>query len=153
MTLAFDTSTLVEVLRARKPDVRQRFVEVVGGSDRKVASIVVLHELLSGTLAARNPAREREKLEDILRAVEVVPLEATDAGSTASVFHDLRRTGRPIGDIDTLIAGQALARGWTVVTGNVRHFGRVEGLPIIDWTVGPNPLSADEIAQRVAQGD
>ncbi len=153
MTLAFDTSTLVEVMRARKAVVRQRFVEAVGSPERKVASIVVLHELLSGALAAHQPTREREKIARIMHAVEVVPLEEVDAVSTASVLHRLRRAGRPIGDIDTLIAGQALARGWTVVTGNVRHFGRIEGLPLIDWSVGPDPLSKSEIARRAAQGD
>jgi len=34
-----------------------------------------------------------------------------------------------------LIAGQALARNWTVVTANTREFNRVEGLNVIDWTV------------------
>ncbi|WP_171981860.1 type II toxin-antitoxin system VapC family toxin [Brevundimonas sp. LM2] len=153
MTLAFDTSTLVEVMRAREPNVRQRFVEAVGGPKRMVASIVVLHELLSGALAAHSPTREREKIARIMHAIEVAPLEESDAVSTASVLHQLRRLGRPIGDIDTLIAGQALARGWTVVTGNVRHFGRIEGLPLIDWSVGPEPLSTSEIARRVALGE
>lgn len=152
MTLAFDTSTLVEVIRARRPDVRRRFAEAVGSSERKVASILVVHELLSGALASPDPAREREKIERILQAIEVVPLEDVDAESTALVLHRLRAVGRPIGDIDTLIAGQALGRGWTVVTGNVRHFGRIDGLPLIDWSVGPEPLSVIEIANRVADG-
>ena len=55
--------------------------------------------------------------------------------------------------LDTLIAGQALARGWTVVTRNVRHFGRVEGLPLIDWGVSPELLTPAEIAARVDEGD
>ena len=32
------------------------------------------------------------------------------------------------------IAGQARARGWTVVTENRREFDRVDGLTVIDWT-------------------
>ena len=63
---------------------------------------------------------------------------------------ELRRLGRSIGDIDTLVAGQALARGWTVVTGNVSHFGRVEGLSLIDWGVSSDILSTGEVARRVA---
>lgn len=150
MRLAFDTSTLVEVMRARKPAVRRRFSEAVGGPETLFASAIVLHELLSGALAAPRPDAEREKIDSIMQAIEIVPLEGTDATSTAAVLQTLRRSGRPIGDIDTLIAGQALARGWTVVTSNVRHFGRVEGLPLIDWSVGPDPLSASQIAERVA---
>jgi tRNA(fMet)-specific endonuclease VapC len=40
----------------------------------------------------------------------------------------------PIGPFDTLIAGQALARGMTLVTANMREFSRVEGLRLEDWT-------------------
>jgi len=75
------------------------------------------------------------------------------ASLTGRVANNLRARGRPIGDIDTLIAGQALARGWTAVTRNVRHFGRVEDLPLVDWTVGPGLLSAETLATRVGMAD
>ena len=32
-----------------------------------------------------------------------------------------------------LIAGQALSEGLTVVTDNVKHFNRIEGLKITNW--------------------
>ncbi|WP_293474238.1 hypothetical protein [Phenylobacterium sp.] len=38
------------------------------------------------------------------------------------------------GAYDVLIAGQALARGWTVVTAKVRDLWEVEGLKIQDWS-------------------
>ena len=44
-----------------------------------------------------------------------------------------------IGFYDVLIAGQALARGWTVVTANVREFSKASGLKVIDWTATANP--------------
>jgi tRNA(fMet)-specific endonuclease VapC len=46
----------------------------------------------------------------------------------------LRRRGQAIGPLDGLIAGQALARSWTLVTANRREFDRIEGLNVIDWT-------------------
>lgn len=39
----------------------------------------------------------------------------------------------PFGPLDTLIAGQALARGFTVVTRNVRELSRVTGLAFENW--------------------
>ena len=53
---------------------------------------------------------------------------------SATVRANLRRRGLNIGAYDLLIAGQALARGWTVVTANTREFARIEGLNVIDWT-------------------
>jgi len=41
--------------------------------------------------------------------------------------------GTPIGGYDVLIAGQARARGLTLVTRNLREFGRVAGLSVEDW--------------------
>jgi virulence-associated protein VagC len=35
------------------------------------------------------------------------------------------------------IAGQALARGWTVETADTREFARATGLALEDWTSGP----------------
>ncbi len=45
----------------------------------------------------------------------------------------LERTGQPIGAYDTLIAGQAVRRGLTLVTANTREFERVNGLMWEDW--------------------
>jgi tRNA(fMet)-specific endonuclease VapC len=46
----------------------------------------------------------------------------------------LEKSGTTIGPYDLLIAGQALARGLTVVTANASEFARVQGLGWVDWT-------------------
>ena len=39
----------------------------------------------------------------------------------------------PIGPLDNLIAGTAIAAGARLVTHNRSEFGRVPGLRIVDW--------------------
>ena len=46
---------------------------------------------------------------------------------------DLKRRGQIIGDFDILIASFALAHGCTLLTNNLRHFGRITGLQIENW--------------------
>lgn len=46
----------------------------------------------------------------------------------------LSRRGEPIDDFDIAIASVALERGARVATRNVRHFGRIEGLSVDDWS-------------------
>jgi tRNA(fMet)-specific endonuclease VapC len=46
----------------------------------------------------------------------------------------LADAGRPIGPFDVLIAGQALARGLTLVTNNTDELARVAGLVVEDWS-------------------
>lgn len=153
VTLAFDSSTLIEVMRGRDAKVQSAFMMLDVKKTPVVASVLVLHELLSGAASSDNPAGERGKIERVLSEVDIIPLLEEDIEATAKVRSSLRLRGRPIGDVDVLIAGQALARGWTVVTRNVKHFGGVEGLPIIDWSVGADPLSAELIAARVEAAD
>jgi tRNA(fMet)-specific endonuclease VapC len=45
----------------------------------------------------------------------------------------LNGLGTRIGDLDSLIAAQALARRLTLVTNNLREFQRVPGLRLENW--------------------
>lgn len=45
----------------------------------------------------------------------------------------LERRGERIGDFDAAVAAHALAAGATLVTANLKHMARVEGLEIEDW--------------------
>jgi len=47
----------------------------------------------------------------------------------------LASNGTPIGFYDVLIAGQALARDFILVTHNIREFGRVPNLRLEDWQI------------------
>ena len=57
-----------------------------------------------------------------------------DARESGELRALLATRGTPIGPYDILIAGQAKARGLTVVTNNVWEYGRVPGLKVEDWT-------------------
>ncbi len=45
----------------------------------------------------------------------------------------LRRNGKPIGDMDLLIAGVAASRGLKVVTNNTEHFERIADISLENW--------------------
>jgi tRNA(fMet)-specific endonuclease VapC len=64
----------------------------------------------------------------------VIDFDASDAEAAGMVRAELERRKSSIGPMDALIAGQALARGLTLVTANVREFSRVDGLGWQDWS-------------------
>ena len=152
MNLCLDANVLIEVLRRREP-VLARWQEAVGQGVPLVLSSLVLHELEAGADLSARPTIHRARLREVQAFAEIVEFDADDARIAGGVRARLQRAGRPIGPIDTLIAGHALARGWMVVTRNVRHFGRVEGLPLIDWAIGPEPLSEAVIGARLREAD
>jgi tRNA(fMet)-specific endonuclease VapC len=55
---------------------------------------------------------------------------------SAKFYADLRTQGTPVDDIDLLIADIALANNLILMIHNVKHFDRIEGLEITDWSEG-----------------
>jgi len=96
---------------------------------------VVLLELWYGGRKKRaHPDRNKANLESLLASpIDILTFDALDAMKSGEVRALLERAGTPIGPNDLQIAGQALARGLTVVTNNEREFRRVPDLLVTNW--------------------
>lgn len=123
-----DTNVLIALAAGKRSVIdRLRFVATADVG----LSAVVQFELLYGAL---NSARAEANVRNIDRLrFERVPFDAEDAFRAAEIRASLKATGTPIGPYDTLLAGQALARGLVLVTRNIREFARVEGLAVENW--------------------
>jgi tRNA(fMet)-specific endonuclease VapC len=133
VTFSLDTNVIVELIRNRNPNVRRNFQQALH-VEHLVGSLIVLQELHFGAERHHDPESEREAIRRILADVEIVPFDEGDMITAAHLRGQLAKRGRPIGAYDLLVAGQALARGWTVVTANTTEFVRIDGLNVIDWT-------------------
>lgn len=133
MTLALDTNVFVDLIQGRRAIIRQRRDKAILAGENLVTSLIVFHELQFGVALSRDPAGEALSVAEVLDEVAIEPLNEADAMAAAHIRAKLRPNGSPIGPYDALIAGQALARGWILVTSNVAEFSRVEGLELQDW--------------------
>ena len=134
MTLALDTNVLVELIRGRRPEVRERYFSARSDGETLMTSLIAFHELCYGAAVSADPARQHAKVAHLLRDLPVEPLTEADMLQAATVRAGLKRLGTGIGPYDSLIAGQALARDWTLVTANTNEFNRIPGLLLQDWT-------------------
>jgi tRNA(fMet)-specific endonuclease VapC len=66
-------------------------------------------------------------------AVDVVPFDEQAAREFGRIGSLLADRGTPIGEINVLIAGHAVALRCTLVTNNTRHFSKVPGLAVENW--------------------
>jgi tRNA(fMet)-specific endonuclease VapC len=126
-----DTNICVAVLRGHR-QVVERFADEPF-EDLRLSAITVF-ELNHGAAKsgrAEEFAKVRTRLTSLISLVELSPSDAEAGGKLRA---DLETRGEIIGAYDLLIAGQALARDWTVVTANTREFARVRGLRTEDWT-------------------
>ncbi len=96
-------------------------------------SAITLAELRFGA-ESKKSQKLRRAIRGFVKDVAVVAFDEAAAERFAEVAADLAGSGTPIGVFDTLIAAQALALGLIVVTNNTRHFGRVAGLKVENWT-------------------
>ena len=97
-----------------------------------VLSSIVFHELCFGAFNSQRVDRNLREIDAL--GIPILDFERDDARAAGEIRATLRRRGTPIGPYDVLIAGQALARGMTLVTANQAEFSRVEGLILADWT-------------------
>lgn len=131
---ALDTNTVIYYFKG-VGGVAERLL-ATPPRDVSLPSIVV-YELERGVLKSES-AKRREQLATFLDAVTILPLGRAEAGAATRVSGALERRGLPIGPLDVLIAGTALAHGATLVTRNLREFSRVEGLELANWYSDPD---------------
>ncbi len=85
----------------------------------------------AGTLEQRK--RNQVKVDNFLASANILPIRPT-LGIYAKEKARLRSLGTPIDDFDLLIGSTALAHDLVMVTNNVKHLGRLEGIALEDWT-------------------
>lgn len=131
MHYMLDTNICSYVLRSRPASVKERFNEA--GPNALGLSTVVLAELLYG--AARHPSGSviRREIQDFVTRLDVLPWDEAAAEHYGDLRAGLERYGRPLGAMDLMIAAHARSRGATLVSNDVRHFARVEGLLVANW--------------------
>jgi len=125
-----DTNILSDLVRNPQGVVATRITRA--GEDSVCTSVIVAAELRYGAIKS-NSARLAERIDLILSALEILPLETPADHQYAALRHHLTREGALIGPNDLLIAAHALASGLTVVTANVGEFSRVPGLAVENW--------------------
>jgi tRNA(fMet)-specific endonuclease VapC len=101
-------------------------------SDRKpekVSSVTVL-ELYEGVERADRPDDEVAAVLDVLDSKTVVPADHDVMRHAGRISGTLYADGRPIDREDCVVAATALHEDEPVVTRNVDHFARVDGLDV-----------------------
>ncbi|HEV2108075.1 MAG TPA: type II toxin-antitoxin system VapC family toxin, partial [Thermomicrobiales bacterium] len=101
------------------------------GEERISISIITFGEIYEGVYYGPNPAVIEARFLGILRWIDVVSLDLPIMREYARLSGSLRSAGMRLDAMDLLIAATAIAHDLTLVTRNVRHFGRIPGLSLL----------------------
>ena len=130
MRYLLDTNVVSDLIRNPQGRVAERIRKV--GEAQVCTSIIVAAEIRYGATKKGSP-RLTTQLEAVLGALDVLPFETPADAAYGLIRTRLEQAGRPIGGNDLLIAAQAIALGYTIVTDNEGEFARIDGLPRENW--------------------
>jgi predicted nucleic acid-binding protein len=109
-----------------KPAPDGKVVNWLSANERNlVVDSIVLGELCIGVYSlppGRKKARLEQWFDGLTRTLDCLPWDAAAARRWAGLVVELKRKGRALPLLDTMIAATALEHGFTVATRNVGHF-------------------------------
>lgn len=127
-----DTNMVSYLIRGSSPTLKARLLTVPMA--QLCVSAVTQGELVYGLARRPEASALKAAVRELLVRLEVLPWDSPAAEHYGALRASLERMGTPLGNLDTLIAGHALAADAVLVT-NDQAFGRVVGLRIEDWTM------------------
>jgi tRNA(fMet)-specific endonuclease VapC len=126
-----DTNTASYIIKGNFPRVRERLLKIrmaeIG------ISVVTEAELRFGVARRPEATTLKRVVEEFLLRVESVAWDSEAAREYARIRALLETGGEPMGNLDLMIAAQAVAAGVVLVTRD-HVFRRVRGLRVEDWS-------------------
>lgn len=124
-----DTTFLIDILR-NEPGAAAKAIQL----DTEVAIFTTeanIYEIVSGLRKGADLERALRDLEMLISRLTVLPLDRKASMMAGIIARELLQGGKMIDDVDCLTAGTLIANGCdTVVTRNVKHFGRIRDLKV-----------------------
>jgi tRNA(fMet)-specific endonuclease VapC len=100
-------------------------------------SVITLMELYFGAYKSEKVSVNLAKIRTLENTFEIIETNKNSAETYGMLKASLEKSGTPLDDFDLIIASCALAYNLTLVSNNVKHFNRIEGLKLANWTVYP----------------
>jgi tRNA(fMet)-specific endonuclease VapC len=125
MSYLLDSDVTADYLKGL-PQPVQHIQSIIGSGI--AISIITYGEIYDGIAGSYDPEAAERVFRQFLRVAVVVPLNRSVMRRFATERRALRLQGQKLDDMDLLIAATALHHNLTLITRNVRHFGRIPGL-------------------------
>jgi tRNA(fMet)-specific endonuclease VapC len=125
-----DTDISSYTIKRRPATLAEKFERL---AETLSVSVMTAAELRFGAAKAGRP-KLVELVEAYLERLAILDWTDEVTGHYARIRSELERSGKPIGNMDLLIASHAVSVGMTLVTNNIKHFSTVPGLKVEVWT-------------------
>jgi len=125
-----DTDISSYIIKRRPVTLVERFEK---HAETLSVSVMTAAELRFGATKAARP-KLAELVEAYLERLAILDWTNEVSGHYARIRSELERSGKPIGNMDLLIASHAVSQRMILVTNNLKHFSNVPGLTVEVWS-------------------
>jgi predicted nucleic acid-binding protein len=137
MGLILDSSVLIKAERQGQ-NARQMLTAIsrTAGNTDIAISVVTLIELAHGAARANTPQRKAKRqqfIQELLMALPIHLVTVSVSLRVGQIDGENQAKGVRLPLADLLIGVTALELGYSVATGNLRHFQRIPGLSVVQF--------------------
>jgi len=130
MGVIFDTSVLIAIERSL-----HHIEKIINGREEEPfgISVITVSELLHGVHRADSEKRQLKReayVEKVIELFPIYPFDLSAARIYARIWAQLAKKGVAIGSHDLMIASTCISLGFSVITSDIRDYGKIEGLTI-----------------------
>ena len=129
-----DTDTLIYNLKGNeeiKRNLQDHF------EDPMKICVITIMELYYGAYKSKKITGNLSKVRTIENAFEIISVSSECAEIFGMLRASLKKSGMLLDDFDLIIASCAMTNNLTLVTNNTKHFSRIDGLKLTNWTIYP----------------
>ncbi|MFO7970449.1 MAG: type II toxin-antitoxin system VapC family toxin [Desulfobacterales bacterium] len=134
-----DTDTIIFSLKGNTSVKKNLLFHI---NDPIKTSVITLMELYYGAYKSQKVTGNLAKIKTLEQSIEIITPGLESAEVFGMLKSQLEKTGSRLDDFDLIIAACALAHNLTLVTNNEKHFQRIEGLKLANWT---KPLKSNSV--------
>jgi len=126
-----DTNICIALLK-NHPNAVPRFSQHFQSS---YLSSIVVSELYKGVYCSQKIEQNLATLQQFINLLPLVDFDLLSAREFGRIQGELRRIGKPTGELDAMIAAVARSRDFILVTDNLKHFQNIVNLKIENWLI------------------
>ena len=130
MHFLIDTNILIYRLK-NLGNVNANFLKY---KDNKMSvSVISYGELVYGANKSKSVAKNKATVQEIKSIFPMIDITPNVMDIFGAIKVDTQKIGKPVDDMDLLIAATAIAHNMILVTHNIKHFENIPKLQVVDW--------------------
>ena len=130
MIYLLDTDTVSLIVRKNASVIKN----LIDHEDDEICISAISYAELCYGLEKKGSEKLFAEVGSIVRKLSIVDFDDSQSELYGKIRLELEKAGTRLGDMDTLIAAAALSQDAVLVTHNTRHFSKIKGIKVEDWS-------------------